>query len=180
MDDSLSTGARPTTSNDVALCYRVRSMDNHSEMIDTTADALTARLNGSNLRALAADLYDDAGKAGLLSDVRHRRYAHVSHANLHDLRRRLGLPYDVRHTVDVPADHDAQVHVTPHGTGSLHTYTVPDDAEVVIVPAGARIVQSKTTQPRRHRVRLDITGLGLTPTQARRILEMHRNDFLEL
>ncbi len=55
------------------------------------------------------------------------------------------------------------------------------DGEPVIVPAGARIVQSKTTQPRRHRVRLDITGLPLNAQEAREILlwwlEPYRRDW---
>lgn len=79
-----------------------------------------------------------------------------------------------------PVDHDAILHLSPNGNGSLHTYHVPADAEVVIVPAGARIVQPKPPAPKRHRVRIDITGLGLTAIEARRILEMHRNEFLRL
>lgn len=58
-----------------------------------------------------------------------------------------------------PIDHDAILHLHPGGNGSLHTYTVPADAEVVIVPAGARVVQSKpaSSKPRRKRTRLDVT-----------------------
>lgn len=129
-------------------------------MISETANAIIARQNGATLRTLAADLYDDAGKAGLLADIRNGRAEHVSHAALHDLRRRLGLPYDIRHIVDVPADHDAAVHLLPQGNGTLHTYTVPADAEVVIVPAGARIVQPKPAAPRRERKQKDVIRLS--------------------
>lgn len=66
-----------------------------------------------------------------------------------------------------PIDHDAIVHLHPNGNGSLHTYTVPADAEVVIVPAGARVVQPKPAQPKRQRTRKDVTKLkraGLSDT----------------
>lgn len=135
-------------------------MSSYSDLIDDTSDAISARLSGSSLRRMAVDLYGDTARAGLLADVLNKRAAHVSHAALHDLRRRMGLSYDVRYVVDVPADHDAQVHLSPNGTGSLHTYTVPADAEVVIVPAGARVVQPKqpSGKPRRKRWRLDLSA----------------------
>ena len=143
---------------------------NHSDLVDATAEVISARLNGSSLRRMAVDLYGDTARAGLLADVRNHRFEHVSHATLHDLRRRLGLSYDVRYVVDVPADHDAAVHLHPGGNGSLHTYTVPADAEVVIVPAGARVVQPKppSTKPRRKRDRMEATRYterGFTPTE---------------
>ncbi len=87
-----------------------------------------------------------------------------------ELRKRLGLSHDVRYIVDVPADHDAAVHLHPGGNGELHTYTVPADAEVVIVPAGARIVKPKPAQPKRKRTRIDITGLPLNAQEAREVL----------
>lgn len=120
------------------------------DMIDSTATEISRLLEAPvSLRQLAVSLYGDASRVGLLSDVHARRANHVSHAALHDLRRRLGLPYDIRHIVDVPADHDAALHLLPAGNGTLHTYTVPPDAEVVIVPAGARIVQPKAPAPKR-------------------------------
>lgn len=69
-----------------------------------------------------------------------------------------------------PIDHDAIVHLLPAGNGTLHTYTVPDNAEVVIVPAGARIVKPKPAQPKRKRTRIDITGLPLSVQEAREVL----------
>lgn len=128
------------------------------DLIDSTSETISTLLDAPvSLRQLAVRLYGDANRVGLLADVRARRYEHVSHAALHDLRRRLGLPYDVRHIVDVPADHDADLHLRPNGNGSLHTYTVPDNAEVVVVPAGARIVQPKTpSKPTKKRERIEV------------------------
>jgi len=155
---------------------------NHSDLVDATAEVISARLNGSSLRRMAVDLYGDTARAGLLADVRNHRFEHVSHATLHDLRRRMGLPYDVRYIVDVPHDADAAVHILPQGNGSLHTYTVPADAEVVVVPAGARVVQAKQpSKPARKRTRLDITGLPLNAQEARAVLlwwlEPYRRDW---
>lgn len=61
----------------------------------------------------------------------------------------------------IPIYPDADVDVYYRsGNGSLHTYTVPADAEVVIVPAGARVVQSKpASKPRRKRTTRDLSRL---------------------
>ena len=148
------------------------------DMIDDTAQALAACLNGSgSLRRLAADLYGDASKTGLLADVLHQRAAHVSHAALHDLRRRLGLAYDVRHIIDIPNDQDAQTYITPNGTGSFHVEPLPAGAEIVIVPAGARIVQGKpaSSKPARKRNRMEIgrwLDWGLTRAEMAEILDI--------
>lgn len=82
----------------------------------------------------------------------------------------------------IPIYPDADVDVYYRsGNGSLHTYTVPADAEVVIVPAGARVVQSKPPQPKRKRTRIDITGLPLNAQEARAVLlwwlEPYRRDW---
>lgn len=78
-----------------------------------------------------------------------------------------------------PIDHDAILHLSPNGNGSLHTYTVPADAEVVVVPPGARVVLSPEpvegqpkppSKPARKRTRIDITGLPLNAQEARHIL----------
>lgn len=153
-------------------------MSEHSDMIDSTSDAISARLSGSSLRRMAVDLYGDTARAGLLADVLNHRAEHVSHAALHDLRRRMGLPYDVRYIVDVPADHDAAVHILPQGNGTLHTYTVPADAEVVIVPAGARVVQPKPQRkPARRRDRAEITRYTERGFDTTEIAEIIRSVF---
>ena len=73
--------------------------------------------------------------------------------------------------IPVYPDTDMEVYYI-QGTGQLHTYTVPADAEVVIVPAGARVVQSKpaSSKPSRKRTRIDITGLPLNAQEAREVL----------
>ena len=127
--------------------------------IGETSNAISTLLAAPvSLRQLAVRLYGDANRVGLLADIRNRRADHVSHAALHDLRRRLGLDYEVRHTVDVPSHADAEVHLHP-GAGQLRVHHVPDGAEVVIVPAGARVVQPRppSSKPARRRWRLDLT-----------------------
>lgn len=118
------------------------------------------------------ELYGDASKAGLLADVRGGRWVHVSPATEQDLRRRLGLSYEVLHSVAVPGDCDAVAHIVPGGQGELRTFVVPAGAEVVVVPAGARVVQAKSpsARPVRRRVRLDITRLPLNAQEARAVL----------
>lgn len=131
-----------------------------TERFSETRAALTnAKLLAVSFPALARMLGYPPGAAGMLSDVMHGRVNHVSDDALEDLRRRLYLSYEVRHIVTIPGDHDATVHVTPGGNGALHTYHVPADAEVVIVPAGAHIVQPKppSGKPARRRWRLDLT-----------------------
>ena len=111
--------------------------------IAETSNAISTLLASPvSLRQLAVRLYGDVNRVGLLADIHNRRADHVSHAALHDLRRRLGLSYDVRHVVDVPSHADAEVHLHP-GAGQLRVHHVPDGAEVVIVPAGARVVQPR-------------------------------------
>lgn len=83
-----------------------------------------------------------------------------------------------------PIDHDAILHLSPNGNGSLHTYTVPADAEVVVVPAGARIVQPKAPAPKRERTRLDVTRYVRAGYDLDRLTEMieyciQRDDFLD-
>ncbi len=118
------------------------------EMINDTANALESLLAAPvTLRQLAINLYGDASKIGLLTDVRARHYGHVSHANLHDLRRRLGLPYDIRHVVDVPSDAAATVHIVPGGDGALIVQRVEVGQQVLVVPAGARVVRPKPAPP---------------------------------
>lgn len=140
--------------------------------IAETSNAISTLLAAPvSLRQLAVRLYGDANRVGLLADIRNQRTEHVSHAALHDLRRRMGLSYDVRHVVDVPSDQDADVHLHP-GAGALRVHHVPDGAEVVIVPAGARVVQARqpSSKPARKRTRIDITGLPLNAQEARHIL----------
>lgn len=127
--------------------------------IADTSNAISTLLEApTSLRQLSVRLYGDASRVGLLSDIQRGRAEHVSHAALHDLRRRLGLDYEVRHIVDVPNDADAGVYVAPNGTGTFHVEYLPPDAQVVIVPAGARIVQPKPQRkPARRRFRPDLT-----------------------
>lgn len=62
--------------------------------------------------------------------------------------------------VSIPIDFetDAEVYYVP-GHGRVNPHIVPADAGVVIVPAGARIVQPKpqSSKPRRRRWRIDLT-----------------------
>lgn len=121
-----------------------------TERFSETRAALTnAKLLAVSFPALARMLGYPPGAIGLLSDVMHGRVNHVSADALEDLRRRLYLSYEKRHVVTVPGDHDAIVHVKPGGNGALHVHHVPADAKVVVVPAGARIVQPKPPSPRR-------------------------------
>lgn len=77
-----------------------------------------------------------------------------------------------------PVDHDAILHLSPNGTGSLHTYTVPPDAEVVIVPAGARIVQPKApSKPARKRDRIEATRYTERGFSTAEIAEVNREVF---
>lgn len=46
----------------------------------------------------------------------------------------------IHRTVAIPDKHDAAVYLTPDGDGTLTTHTVPDDAQVAIIPPGARII----------------------------------------
>lgn len=146
--------------------------------------AVIERLRGSSLRRLAMELYGDASKAGLLADAKHGRWEHISPATEQDLRRRLGMSYEVLHSVAVPGDCDAVAHILPDGHGELHTVIVPAGAEVVVVPAGARVVQAKppSARPARKRVRVDITGLPLNAQEARAVLlawlERYRADVI--
>lgn len=75
--------------------------------------------------------------------------------------------------VSIPIDFetDAEIYYVP-GHGRVHPHIVPDDAEVVIVPAGARIVQPKppSAKPPRKRTRVDISALPLSTEEARLIL----------
>lgn len=128
--------------------------------IAETSNAISTLLAAPvSLRQLAVRLYGDANRVGLLADIRNQRADHVSHAALHDLRRRMGLSYDVRHVVDVPSDHDAEMYITPNGTGNFHVHAAPPDAQIVIVPAGARVVQAHqpSSKPARKRWRPDLT-----------------------
>lgn len=140
--------------------------------MDFIQAAIIERLRGSSLRTLALELYGDASKAGLLADAKHGRWEHISPASEQDLRRRLGMSYEVFHSVAVPGDCDAVAHIIPDGHGELRTVVVPAGAEIVIVPAGARVMQAKPprARPARKRVRLDITGLPISPQEARAVL----------
>lgn len=85
--------------------------------------------------------------------------------------------------IPVYPDTDMEVYYI-QGTGHLHTYTVPPDAEVVIVPAGARIVQPKAPAPKRERTRLDVTRYVRAGYDLDRLTEMieyciQRDDFLD-
>lgn len=146
------------------------------EMIKDTANALETLLEAPvTLRQLAINLYGDERKVGLLTDVRARHYGHVSHATLHDLRRRLGLSYEVRHIVDVPADADAGVYVAPNGTGTFHVEYLPPDTKIVMLPPGARIVQPRAQRkPAKRRWRLDLTEYAgkITADEVRRLVQV--------
>lgn len=143
-------------------------------LLAETAAAISARIGPQvSLRKLAVELYGDPGKAGLMADVRAGRGEHVSHPALSDLRRRLGLSYDVRHVIDVPHDADASVHVRPGGNGELRIHYVPPEAEVVVVPPGARVLRP-SGQPKRERQRIDVTRYvhaGYSPQDLIEILD---------
>ncbi len=77
-----------------------------------------------------------------------------------------------------PIDHDAILHLLPQGTGLLHTYTVPDNAEVVIVPAGARIVQPKPeSKPPKKRERIEVNRYSERGFTHAEIIEIVREVF---
>lgn len=136
-------------------------------------------------RVAAIELGYPPSFAPILCGIAAGKAGQVTAEGEQELRRRLGLSYDLLHIVPVPSDHDADVHLRLNGSGQIHTYHVPEDADVVIVPAGARVVQPHPTndKPRRKRVRLDITSLPLLPAEARTILllflERYRRDVPE-
>ena len=66
------------------------------EVFAQTRDKL-ATLRPAKLTDIAVRLGYPQGATGMLSDVLHGRHKHVSDASLNDLRRRLGLPYQVTH-----------------------------------------------------------------------------------
>lgn len=141
---------------------------------DDTALAIDDLRSSRTWRQLAEYLNYPPTYAAVLHGIAHGKPGQTTPEGEQELRRRLGLSYDVRHIVDVPADHDAAVHLHPNGNGSLHTYTVPEDAEVVIVPAGARVVQSKPqSKPARKRWRLDLTEYAgrVTAEQVRELVD---------
>ena len=70
-----------------------------SDLNKETNASLTVLCVGRTLRDVAAQLGYPAPRASFLSDVLHGRTKNYSIESLHDLRRRLGLSYQVTHTV---------------------------------------------------------------------------------
>ena len=92
-----------------------------------------------------------------LADIAANRTRGFSRERLHEVRQALGLPFLTRHELLLWSDERARVTITP-GKG-----------QVVRV----RRNNSKPAGPRR--VRLDITNLGISQTEARQVLLDYTN-----
>lgn len=148
-----------------------------SDRFEETAIVLRRRFpSGIPLKEISTLLEYEPSSAGFISDVLRGRASHVAAARLEDLRRRLGMPYDRHHLLAVAHDHTAAVHLQPGGEGEMKIVTVPDDAQVVIVPRGARIVHASPRRPALPRRRIDITSLSSADQERVRQFVAHLRD----
>lgn len=81
------------------------------------------RLRPLSFDKIAIRLGYELSASGFLSDVINGRINHVSHAAVHDLRRRLGLPHERVIEVAVPGENDAEIILRP-GSGRVETRVV--------------------------------------------------------